>query len=67
MVGVLHTWGRNPMVYHPHVHFVIPGGGLSRDRSQWINARGDFLVHVRALSKMFRGKLEKAFKEAGLF
>ena len=53
--GVLHTWGRQ-MQYHPHVHFVIPGGGLSKDRSQWISARGHFLVHVRALSKMFRGK-----------
>ena len=64
--GVLHTWGRQ-LQYHPHVHFVIPGGGLSADRSQWVAARGDFLVHVRALSKMFRGKLEQAFKEAGLF
>jgi len=64
--GVMHTWGRQ-LQYHPHVHFVIPGGGLSRDRSQWISARGDFLVHVRALSKMFRGKLEKVFREEGLF
>jgi hypothetical protein len=45
---------------------VIPGGGLSQDRSQWISARGDFLVHVRALSKMFRSKLQQAFAEAGL-
>lgn len=63
--GVLHTWGRQ-LQYHPHVHFVIPGGGLSKDRSQWIAARGGFLVHVRALSKMFRGKLQKAFREDGL-
>ena len=47
--GVLHTWGRQ-LQYHPHAHFVIPGGGLSEDRTQWVAARGDFLVHVRALS-----------------
>ncbi len=63
--GVLHTWGRQ-LQYHPHLHFVIPGGGLSQDRSQWVSARGAFLVHVRALSKMFRGKLQKAFSDAGL-
>jgi hypothetical protein len=63
--GVLHTWGRQ-IQHHPHVHFVIPGGGLSRDRSQWINAQGNFLVHVKALSKMYRGKLQKALTEAGL-
>ena len=63
--GVLHTWGRQ-LQYHPHVHFIVPGGGLTKDRSQWINANGNFLVHVRALSKMFRGKLQKALSEAGL-
>lgn len=64
--GVLHTWG-NKLQHHPHLHFVIPGGGLSKDRSEWISADGDFLVHVRALSKMFRGRMEKAFKKAGLY
>lgn len=63
--GVLHTWGRQ-LQYHPHLHFVIPGGGLSKDRSQWINANGNFLVHVRALSKMFRGKLQNKLAAAGL-
>lgn len=63
--GVLHTWGRQ-LQYHPHVHFVVPGGGLSRDRSQWINARGNFLVHVRALSKMYRGRVQAALRSAGL-
>jgi hypothetical protein len=48
------------------VHFVIPGGGLSKDRSHWINANGNFLVHVKALSKMYRGKLQKALIQAGL-
>lgn len=63
--GLLHTWGRQ-LQYHPHVHFVIPGGGLSEDRTQWVAARGDFLVHVRALSRMFRGKLRARLEELGL-
>ncbi|MBL7116160.1 MAG: IS91 family transposase [Kiritimatiellae bacterium] len=63
--GVLHTWGRQ-LQYHPHVHFVIPGGGLTKNRDRWIAANGDFLVHVRALSAMFRGKLRAALAEAGL-
>lgn len=63
--GVLHTWGRQ-LQYHPHAHFVIPGGGLSADRSRWIPARGDFLVHVRALSRLFRGKLRARLGALGL-
>lgn len=64
--GVLHTWGRQ-LQYHPHVHFVIPGGGLSKGRDKWVPASGHFLVHVRALSRMFRGKMRAALREAGLF
>jgi hypothetical protein len=63
--GLLHTWGRQ-LQFHPHAHFVIPGGGLSEDRTQWVAARGDFLVHVRALSRMFRGKLRARLEELGL-
>lgn len=63
--SVLHTWGRQ-LQFHPHAHFVIPGGGLSADRKKWIAARGDFLVHVRALSRMFRGKMHARLKEQGL-
>lgn len=63
--GVLHTWGRQ-LQYHPHVHFVIPGGGLSENRSEWISANGDFLVHARALSRMFRGKMKAALAQAKL-
>lgn len=55
--GVLHTWTRQ-LEYHPHVHFIIPGGGLSKNREQWVAAQGNFLVHVRALSAMFRGKMK---------
>jgi hypothetical protein len=64
--GVLHTWTRQ-LEYHPHLHFIIPGGGLSADRQQWIAARGDFLVHVKALSALFRGKMKARLKQLGLF
>jgi hypothetical protein len=63
--AVLHTWGRQ-LQYHPHAHFVVPGGGLSEDRTQWVAARGDFLVHVRALSRLFRGKLKARLDNLGL-
>jgi len=63
--GVLHTWGRQ-LQYHPHVHFVVPGGGLSASRDQWVASSGDFLVHVRALSEMFKGKLRASLERAGL-
>ena len=46
IVGVLHTWGRD-LSYHPHVHFLVPGGGLSADGRQWLASRRTFLVHVR--------------------
>ncbi len=35
--GTLHTWGRDPLVHHPHVHFVVPGGGVSNDGSRWLS------------------------------
>lgn len=63
--GVLHTWGRQ-LQYHPHVHFVVPGGGLSANRQRWVSAKGDFLVHVRALSRLFRGKMKDRLRKEGL-
>ena len=63
--GVMHTWGRQ-LQYHPHVHYIIPGGGLDKDRCRWVCATGEFLVHVRALSRMFRGKMKDALDRAGL-
>ncbi len=63
--GILHTWGRQ-LQYHPHVHFIVPGGGLSADRERWVAAQGDFLVHVRALSRMFRGKMRERLERQGL-
>jgi hypothetical protein len=66
MVGVLQTWGRD-MSYHPHVHYLIPGGGLSADGQQWLPSRANFLVHVKPLSKLFRGKFRAALQKTELF
>jgi hypothetical protein len=52
---VLHTWGQN-LLHHPHVHCVVPGGGISPDGSRWIPCRADFFLPVRVLSRLFRGK-----------
>jgi hypothetical protein len=65
LVGVLHTWSR-AMVYHPHVHFLVPGGGLSADGQSWLSSRQGFLVHVRPLSKLFRAKFRAGLKKSGL-
>jgi hypothetical protein len=64
-VGVLHTWGRT-LEYHPHVHYVIPGGGLSDDGTRWLPSRAEFLVPVRALSILFRGKFRDILGREGL-
>jgi hypothetical protein len=56
ITSVLHTWG-SAMTHHPHVHMIAPGGGLSGDATTWIAARSNFLVHVNALARLFRGKL----------
>ena len=63
--GVLHTWGRT-LEYHPHVHYVVPGGGLSADGTRWLPSRADFLVPVKALSPIFRGKFRDLLRDAGL-
>jgi len=56
ITSVLHTWG-SAMTHHPHVHMIVPGGGLSEDGTQWIGARSNFLVHVNVLAGLFRGKM----------
>ncbi len=66
MMGGLHTWQRD-MRYHPHVHFIVPGGGLSPDRSQWLPSDTDFFVPVKALSPIFRAKFRDALKQTNLF
>jgi len=68
-LAVLHTWGQN-LLYHPHIHCVIPGGGLSPDRTRWIPCRDGFFLPVRVLSRLFRGKflayLQHAFQAGKL-
>jgi hypothetical protein len=64
-LGVLHTWGRT-LEYHPHVHFVVPAGGLSRDGTHWQSARTDFFLPVQALSLIYRAKFRDALKHARL-
>ena len=51
--AVLHTWGQN-LLHHPHLHCVVPGGGLSPDGSRWISCRPGFFLPVRVLSRLFR-------------
>ena len=55
ITSVLHTWG-SALTHHPHVHMIIPGGGIAVDGSRWISSRPDFLVHVKVLARLFRGK-----------
>jgi hypothetical protein len=64
-LAVLHTWGQN-VLHHPHLHCVIPVGGLSPDRTRWVRACDRFFLPVKVLSRVFRGKfvagLRKAFR-----
>jgi hypothetical protein len=65
MVGVLHTWTRQ-LLYHPHVHYIVTGGGLTAD-GRWRSARKDFLVPVKALARIFRAKFRDQLKKTELF
>ena len=53
ITAVLHTWG-SAMTHHPHVHMIVPGGGVSLDRRRWISSRPAFLLPVRVLGALFR-------------
>jgi hypothetical protein len=55
-VGVLHTWGQT-LVYHPHIHMIVPAGGLSADQMEWIPSPQKFFLPVKVLSGLFRGIL----------
>jgi hypothetical protein len=61
--SVLHTWG-SAMTHHPHVHMIVPGGGISADGSRWIGASEDYLLPVPVLARMFRGKILAMLKAA---
>ncbi len=53
---MLHTWG-STLTHHPHVHMIVPGGGLSPDGSRWVACRSNFLVHVNLLARLFSGRM----------
>ena len=63
LLAVLHTWGQN-LQFHPHVHCVVPGGGLSADRSRWVGSRPDYFLPVPVLSRVFRGKFLAGLRAA---
>jgi len=62
MMGVLHTWGRD-LSYHPHVHMIVAGGGFWADEELWLTARSDFLMPVKALSKIVAAKFRDGLKK----
>jgi Putative transposase len=62
--GVLHTWGRT-LEYHPHVHYVVTGGGISADGARWLPSRADFFEPVKALSILFRAKFRDGLARDG--
>lgn len=60
-ISILHTWGQN-LMFHPHVHIIIPGGGLT-EVGEWQNSRKKFFIPVKVLGKLFRGKFLHALGE----
>jgi len=62
-LAVLHSWGQN-LLHHPHLHCVVPGGGLSPDGSRWVACRNSFFLPVRVLSRLFRGLFLHGLKQA---
>ena len=65
--GVLHTWGRDPLVYHPHVHFIVPGGGVNQTEGRWQQTPQNFLFVHAAAVKVYKGKLAEELKSTGLY
>jgi hypothetical protein len=63
ITAVLHTWG-SALAHHPHVHMIVPGGGIAPDGNSWVASRGNFLVHVHVLARMFRGKVLAMLRDA---
>lgn len=63
--GVLHTWGRT-LNFHPHIHFVVPGGGIDRKKGLWRSSREDFYAPGQALAKVFKGIFRERIKHDGL-
>lgn len=63
--GVLHTWGRT-LGYHPHLHYVVPGGAVQEDGQAWLPSRADFFIPVKAASAIYRAKFCDQMRKAGL-
>jgi hypothetical protein len=62
-ITILHTWGQN-LMDHPHLHCIVPGGGLALNQSSWISASSDFFIPIKAISHLFRGKFLFYLKES---
>jgi len=65
-LGVLHTWGRQ-LPYHPHIHYIVPGGAFAKSDGQWHCSRIDFLLPVKAMSKIFKAKFRDLMKSCNLY
>ncbi len=65
MVGVLQTWTRD-LRYHPHIHYLVPAGAFISSEGRWEPAKGRFLVHVKPLAKLFRGKMRAGLQQMKL-
>jgi hypothetical protein len=61
ILSILHTWGQN-LLAHPHIHCVIPAGGIAPDRGHWVRPRHPFFLPVKVLSRVFRGKFIAGLK-----
>jgi len=64
-LGVLHTWGRQ-LAYHPHIHYVVPGGAMSKKDGRWHPSRIDFFLPVKAMSKIFKAKFRDEMRKHDL-
>ena len=62
-IGVLHTWAQN-LMDHPHIHFIVPAGGLNKKKTKWVHCKKNYFLPVRVLSKVFRGKMLEKIEEA---
>jgi hypothetical protein len=65
-ISILHTWGQN-LQYHPHLHCIVTGGGLSLDQKRWVPSKSNFFLPVKVLSRLFRGKFLQGLKKADFF
>ena len=63
LIAVLHSWGQT-LHYHPHIHCIVPGGGISRDGKRWVACRPGFFLPVRVLSRLFRRLFLKELRTA---